>query len=756
MYKKRIWIGSITGLLVVAGLCLGFEKNVKVKETVVINEVCSFNVRTIKDGIHDGSDYVELYNGTENVISLKGWHISDNDNEMSKYTFPECEISPGEHLTLYSNGTEEDLLLPFGVNYAGEMLFLSDADGNLVDSVVVPALDADETYARKTDGANEWRILEPSVDGSNDLSAEIIQPTLNSPKFSAKTGFYDEAFYLKLDAKRDETIYYTTDGTIPDENSLKYESPILIENISDQPNKYISQLKVVEYWKEYEPNPELVDKATVVNAIAVNDRGEISEMASEVYFVNLPEYEDKLVISLTVDPEELFGEYGIFVTGKEFDEWYENEDSEEIPISNFRKRGKAWEVLADMNLLQDGEIELKQKVGLRTQGNSGRIHPLKRISLFAREEYSGNDYFEKKLLEKENVHSLMINEFVSNMALPRLVEDRAVGVQKSIVEPANVFINGEYWYTRYVMEKFNRQYLVGTYGVKEDNVIILKNNEIHTGHPDDIELYREIQEIASSEELTPDEKYDILNDLIDMQSFIDFFSISAYLCNMNMSEEENYVLWRTIDSEDGIYGDQKWRWLLYDVEAIESLRPEFYSATERASIDSFNHPMEWNFNIMSHNTIFAGLKKCERFKERFAISFMDIANSNFEVNRVDELLREYGETVDWLEGFFVKRKGYMSAYLYDELSLDGTLESVTLVTSDEAAGTIQINTTQANMRDGIWQGDYFTDYPITVTAKANPGYRFVGWMGDVEGEEHTMEVAVKEGGIYLMALFEEE
>ena len=32
MYKKRIWIGSITGLLVVAGLCLGFEKNVKVKE----------------------------------------------------------------------------------------------------------------------------------------------------------------------------------------------------------------------------------------------------------------------------------------------------------------------------------------------------------------------------------------------------------------------------------------------------------------------------------------------------------------------------------------------------------------------------------------------------------------------------------------------------------------------------------------------------------------------------------------------------
>ena len=70
MYKKRIWIGSITGLLVVAGLCLGFEKNVKVKETVVINEVCSFNVRTIKDGIHDGSDYVELYNGTENVIFL--------------------------------------------------------------------------------------------------------------------------------------------------------------------------------------------------------------------------------------------------------------------------------------------------------------------------------------------------------------------------------------------------------------------------------------------------------------------------------------------------------------------------------------------------------------------------------------------------------------------------------------------------------------------------------------------------------------
>ena len=60
------------------------------------------------------------------------------------------------------------------------------------------------------------------------------------------------------------------------------------------------------------------------------------------------------------------------------------------------------------------------------------------------------------------------------------------------------------------------------------------------------------------------------------------------------------------------------------------------------------------------------------------------------------------------------------------------------------------------LENGAWSGQYFVDYPVRVTAKANPGYRFVGWTGDVEGYEESMDVPVREEGVYVMAVFEKE
>ena len=65
------------------------------------------------------------------------------------------------------------------------------------------------------------------------------------------------------------------------------------------------------------------------------------------------------------------------------------------------------------------------------------------------------------------------------------------------------------------------------------------------------------------------------------------------------------------------------------------------------------------------------------------------------------------------------------------------------------AGVISINTLTPELADGAWSGQYFVDYPITVYAKANPGYRFVGWTGDVEGYEESMDVTLKEEGTYI-------
>lgn len=754
MRKKVLLLLSIIGLFGITAALMKMHQRTSVVQKVVLNEVCSSNGSIIRDGVNDCSDYIELYNVSEEEINLAGWYLSDDETSPKKYQIPEGIIAPGEYLVFYASGMEGGLNLPFKISDAGEKIFLSDAEGNLVDSVAVPKMNLNETYARMTDGAKEWAVKKATVLASNDSAELIPEISLETPDFSAASGFYDEAFELTLTAKPGEKIYYTLDGSTPDETSNLYEEPIQIRERAGEPNKYVSQQKVVKKWKEYVPQQEPVDKATVVRAIAVNGQGKVSEVATETYFVNLPQYENSTIISLSVEPEELFGANGIFATGEAYDTWYENGAEGAEPLANFFRRGRSWEVEADMQFLEAGNVLANQSVGLRAQGNSGRSQALKRISLFCREEYSGSEYFDSAIIGKENVHSLMTNEYVSNVALPYLVADRDVAVQQSRTEQVVLFINGEYWYSRYLMEKYNNDYFEDIYGVSRDNIVFIKNNQVKIGEPEHEGLYRGMQAMAADPNLTPDEKYEQLSWVIDMQSFIDYFSINVYLCNTNMNEIENYLLWRTIEPENGEYGDTKWRWVIYDVEPLESLRLEYYGFEERAAINTFTHPQDWTGYIMNENSIFQGLKECETFRKQFVLTFLDIANVNFAPENVEPLLKQYGLDMTWLESFFLKRFDYIVEDLGEEFSLAGTLEEVNLEVNETEGGTILLNTTTPDLTKGSWNGRYYTDFPVTVTAVPAEGYRFVGWEGSYQGSEPTMEVPVISGGITLKAIFE--
>ena len=74
--------------------------------------------------------------------------------------------------------------------------------------------------------------------------------------------------------------------------------------------------------------------------------------------------------------------------------------------------------------------------------------------------------------------------------------------------------------------------------------------------------------------------------------------------------------------------------------------------------------------------------------------------------------------------------------------------------NDINGGKISLNTIVPTMENGVWKGQYYTDYPITVTAKASPGYQFVGWDGDVTSTETVITTEILEGGIQLNAVFE--
>ena len=64
---------------------------------------------------------------------------------------------------------------------------------------------------------------------SDDISNQNV-------KFSHEAGFYNKQFMLTLSAPKGTEIYYTLDGSIPNRNSIHYDAPISVENVTSNKN----------------------------------------------------------------------------------------------------------------------------------------------------------------------------------------------------------------------------------------------------------------------------------------------------------------------------------------------------------------------------------------------------------------------------------------------------------------------------------------------------------------------------------------
>ena len=44
---------------------------------------------------------VELYNGGNSAINLNGFYLSDNENDLTKWSFPNITIQPNDYLIVW-------------------------------------------------------------------------------------------------------------------------------------------------------------------------------------------------------------------------------------------------------------------------------------------------------------------------------------------------------------------------------------------------------------------------------------------------------------------------------------------------------------------------------------------------------------------------------------------------------------------------------------------------------------------------------
>lgn len=746
--RRKIFIFlalSFTGIVAI----LLYDFKISGQRGVVINEVCSSNRSFV---LYDGtaSDYVELYNPGVLSCQLSQLYLSDDENNLKKTEIPFIVIPAGDFATVSLAQSSFSLS-----RHGDETVFLSDAKGRILDQVSVGTLETDFAYARQTDGGSVWGVLS-CTPGTTNSGADLWQPKPDPPVLSHGSGFYADAFELTISSGQGTTVYYTLDSSIPTSNSFLYTKPITVYDRSSEPNIYRAIKNVKTEWLAYNPGANPVDKAFIVRAIAVNEEGQASEPATATYFVNLDGYKQRTVISLVADPEELWGEDGIYVTGREYDEWYLGTQEGNAPTVNFKKSGREYEVPAYFEYFSN-DLAFSQDIGMRISGASSRNNSRKRLSLYARNMYSGNNVFDSSIFENIMSHKLVLRNGAAGAIAQEFVRDRAVATQR--YKWVSVFLDGEFWYDTHLMEQYDATYFEERYGISSNNIIVYKASERTEGNWDDIGI-DSIHEFLDAHDMVQEVDYHSFCELVDIQSYIDFICINTYMDNMDFSETKNLVIWRSRNVTSREYEDGRWRWGLYDMDAIEWDYSSRWELNSKAEKNTFSLSQQFTGNSINTQRIYVALKENPLFRRQFVLTFMDLVNTNFQYGNIEEILDGYQATVGTdmvsLRNFFKNRAFYMVPYLAEEFDLTGTLGTVTISVNEAEAGHIELNTVTPDLSGGPWSGSYYTDYPISVKAVANVGYEFIGWEGAVNTSESCVEVPVVEGGIELHAIFKEK
>lgn len=782
---QKIVILFSLSILIIIGLADYYKE-----PDIVINEVCSNNFIAQRDEDGNHPDCIELYNPGKEEISLDGYFLTDDEKIPDKYSLEGIQMSAGGYV-LVCLGKESGLR----ISKEGEKVFLADSSrGGFVDQVIIPRLSYDTSYGRIRDGKAKWSVMSTTLGSSNEGAKLLPEVSLDEPVFDVSGGFYEEAFELHLYSPVGERIYYTLDGSEPTKDSILYNGSIWVEDPSLEENRYADR-------KDLSPNIEYipdfpVDKAVVVRAVCYNPvTNQISDIATETFFMGYDkreEYEGMPVLSLVVDEEDLFdGRTGIYGNGDAFEEYLASGGMQEGEIldsytdaeggvhyrymaSNAFEAGKEWERKASIAYFDEQRAcRVHQNVGIRIAGEATRSRPQKSFNVYARDIYDDADKIPYAFFDNDVIYSTIRLRNGGNNSnklkfldafLEEAAKDRtSVTVQKS--KPCVVFLNGEYWGIYNIRERYTEEYLAERFQIDPDDVMLIKRGSAATRSCETMSAYQYMLAVVTECDLVYEDIYALADGLVDMQSLIDYYCINLYLDNRDVALEVNTAMWRTSQEETG-YSDGKWRFMVYDLD--KCIHPDSNIREGR------EHWMEEH--ALFCEPAFQSLMDNEGFRRQFCLSFMDIANTTFSYEKMHSMLDDWSSRysvqvvkdhqrfydaaydlddfyseVEQVDQFFKHRFSFAMESLANSFDLSGELVCVSV--SSNPGGTVAINTASLE-EGGTWEGYYYSDFPITVSAQAKEGYHFAGWKGDVDNAKEELSISLQDGNVALRAVFE--
>ena len=538
---------------------------------IVISEVLNANVSYLKQPDGEYYDWIEIHNRTGAAISLAGYALSNNAKNPAKWVFPDITLDAGEYLTVLASGKnvsdaqkKNNLETNFKLSSAGDVVFLFQPDGTILDKLQVPKGHADVSYGRTDTTLLFYETPTPSAVNSAGVSGYA-----EKPKITTAGGAFDSAQQVSIEVPEGCSVTYTTDGTVPTESSSRYSGAITVSS------------------------------TTVLRARAFRSGYYGSDTASQTYIINTGESTVQShrftlpVISIVTDPKNLWDPaIGIYVVGNDYAEAtgqlptdlrVTSKDDPNWNLANFWAQpkshpdplGRKWERDVHFDYIDANGTTLYSGDGaIQIQGQYSRYNEQKGLALIARGAY-GDSMFNYPFFENRTIKSyksLILRASGQDATYSRirdnvittlmeqgntgLTEDRAVVVQahKQVV----VLINGKYWGVYDFMEKITEHFVAERFHLGNPQSVDLlfgNGNENCVLAGGGWEDYTEMVEWAGSHDLSDSANYDHICTLMDTENYATYVAAEIIVGN---TDSANLKYWRSTET------DNKWRWIFYD------------------------------------------------------------------------------------------------------------------------------------------------------------------------------------------------
>lgn len=643
-------------------------------QEIVINEIQAKNLSTYKNPkTGEYSDWIELKNTTSSSIDLSGYFLTDDKENLKKWTIPSgTKILANGFLLIIADNTNSGLSTNFKLSTTGEEIILSKKDGSEIHKIEYPLIQNDVSYGRLVDGS--YSFMNKPTPSSENTDSSAFTLLDSDIKINIPTGLYSANQTIEITKKGEGKLYYTLNGTKPSLSSILYSGPITI------------------------------DKNTVLKTIVIKSLTEYSSIENRSYIIgathNLP------VVLLTSDNSYLNSNKKEVIDGRVQFNFIEKDGTVAInQYANFRESGRTSRNQPQLN----GKVEADGVYG--DDDFDYKMYPNKKT-----------DEFESFLLRNASQdwsETHMRDAFIARL----LGQDNLADFPFEGYRPAVLYVNAKYQGIINVREDDDNDYVKHNYDLKKGEFKKNGRDWIPYTFTTDREKFDKILNFNDHVNAQFLISYAELNE----------YGFGSWKDLSGKTAHENHYFMHDYDATFGLLGEDHVP--LTGPMPVSSIIPSEMKAHEAYKTEAIQFISATINHIYNKDRAITILNKMEEELES-EIPAHAIINSKLAVDQGYNKYNKppFANLTEWKNNVEALRKdikGRFDSTIFNRIKNEYSLEDPILVTyesSDITKGIIRVHNVKSVKE--TFTGTYFKNIPIHFSAEALPGYKFVRWEGD--------------------------